>query len=109
MIAYAASQKSKNAIGVCFGEALYVPRNFRAKMKHRSERRDKDSVQSAFWMSLAQSYVNNDFAFLPTFQKSSFIVHDSIASIYSAIIQFLFATRTALNYTCCCPAITGGP
>jgi hypothetical protein len=29
----------------------------------------KDSVQSAFWMSLAQSYVNNDFAFLPTFSE----------------------------------------
>jgi hypothetical protein len=40
MIAFSASRRSKNAIRVCFGEALYVPRNFRAKMKRRSERRD---------------------------------------------------------------------
>jgi hypothetical protein len=36
MIAFAALQRSKNAIEACFGEALHVPRNFRAKIKHRS-------------------------------------------------------------------------
>ena len=41
MTAFAASQRSKNTIKVCFGEALRLPRNFRAKMYSRTKRGDK--------------------------------------------------------------------
>ncbi len=40
MTAFATSQRSKNAIEVCFGEALCAPRKFRAKMHDCSGRRD---------------------------------------------------------------------
>jgi len=39
---FAASQRSKNIIKEYFGEALYMPRNFRAKSPSRSGRRDRD-------------------------------------------------------------------
>ena len=40
MTVFAASRRSKNAIEACFGEALHVPRNFRAKKPRCSDRRD---------------------------------------------------------------------
>ena len=51
MTAFAASQRSKNAIEACFGEALRLPRNFRAKMYSRTKRGDNQISHKLFYIA----------------------------------------------------------